>query len=170
MNEQQDGKLFLIRDAKASDRKAILSITAAVFGPSTYEKNLEDMFGVIGNSNWVQRKQSHLNNDLGREDGNCKIAEVAGDLAGYVTFTVNDQSRIGVIPNLAVAREYTNQGIGRKLLTHAIEEMRTLGAEVVRIETLEQNDIGQHLYPQLGFQEVARQIYYALDLRSTTEK
>jgi hypothetical protein len=29
-----------------------------------------------------------------------------------------------------------------------------------RIETLEQNPIGQHLYPSLGFQEFARQIHF----------
>ena len=33
-----------------------------------------------------------------------------------------------------------------------------------KIETLEQNSIGRHLYPSLGFIEVARQIHYAMPL------
>ena len=36
--------------------------------------------------------------------------------------------------------------------------------QVAKIETLEQNPIGQTLYPSLGFQEVARQIHYAMRL------
>jgi hypothetical protein len=35
---------------------------------------------------------------------------------------------------------------------------------VAKIETLEQNPIGRHLYPALGFREVARQIHFAMDL------
>jgi hypothetical protein len=36
--------------------------------------------------------------------------------------------------------------------------------QVAKIETLEQNPVGQALYPDLGFQEVARQIHYAMRL------
>ena len=36
--------------------------------------------------------------------------------------------------------------------------------EVAKIETLDQNPIGQKLYPSLGFREVARQIHYAMRL------
>ena len=36
--------------------------------------------------------------------------------------------------------------------------------EVAKIETLDQNPVGQALYPSLGFTEVARQIHYAMRL------
>jgi hypothetical protein len=36
---------------------------------------------------------------------------------------------------------------------------------IAKIETLEQNKIGQHLYPSAGFVEVARQIHYAMALK-----
>jgi hypothetical protein len=35
---------------------------------------------------------------------------------------------------------------------------------VAKIETLDQNPVGQALYPSLGFKEVARQIHYAMRL------
>ena len=35
---------------------------------------------------------------------------------------------------------------------------------VERIETLAQNEVGQSLYPSLGFVEIARQIHYAQKL------
>jgi ribosomal protein S18 acetylase RimI-like enzyme len=39
-----------------------------------------------------------------------------------------------------------------------------LGLSHARIETLDQNEIGQTLYPSMGFEEVARQVHYCLDL------
>jgi ribosomal protein S18 acetylase RimI-like enzyme len=46
-----------------------------------------------------------------------------------------------------------------------LEHFRRNGVECARIETLEQNPIGQHLYPAVGFREVARQIHYAMRLK-----
>ena len=36
--------------------------------------------------------------------------------------------------------------------------------QAAKIETLEQNLVGQALYPSLGFKEVARQVHYAMRL------
>jgi ribosomal protein S18 acetylase RimI-like enzyme len=73
-------------------------------------------------------------------------------------------TRIGWIHNLAVADDARNQGLGRRLLEHALSRFREGGMTVARIETLEQNPVGRHLYPSVGFREVARQIHYAIDL------
>ena len=73
---------------------------------------------------------------------------------------------VGVIPNLAVESEFAGLGIGTQLIDSAIKEMTEAGMELARIETLEQNSIGQHLYPKLGFTEFARQIYFAKDLKA----
>jgi hypothetical protein len=48
---------------------------------------------------------------------------------------------------------------------HALEYLRTEGMLLARVETLEGNAAGQHLYPALGFERVIRQIYYATQLR-----
>jgi ribosomal protein S18 acetylase RimI-like enzyme len=50
------------------------------------------------------------------------------------------------------------------LLEHALERFRAAGMTVAKIETLDQNPVGQHLYPSVGFKEVARQIHYAMRL------
>ena len=49
-------------------------------------------------------------------------------------------------------------------MDHAITFLRGEGMEAVRIETLEQNPVGARFYPDVGFQEVARQIHYAMRL------
>ena len=83
---------------------------------------------------------------------------------GYVTMQCDPETRIGWIHNLAVETEARGQGVGRRLIEHALAHFRAAGMTVAKIETLEQNPIGRHLYPSVGFVEVARQIHYAMAL------
>ena len=76
----------------------------------------------------------------------------------------DDETRIGWIHNLVVADGMRGRGLGRQLLEHALDHFRAAGMTVAKIETLEQNPIGRHLYPSVGFVEVARQIHYAMPL------
>lgn len=155
----------LIRPWRPKDIDQIRHITLQVFGPSTFERNIEQRYGMIGGHDWQWRKTRHLDHDLALDNGQCLVAVVDSLVVGYVTVSLDAESRIGIIPNLAVLKEYSNQGIGRALLDAAVEIMREGGMELARIETLQQNEVGQHLYPQVGFEEIARQIYFAMDLR-----
>jgi ribosomal protein S18 acetylase RimI-like enzyme len=85
-------------------------------------------------------------------------------VVGFVSTRVDREAAKGRIPNLAVDAAARGQGIGRKLIQHAIDYLRREGMAVVMIETMENNAIGQRLYPSFGFQEVGRQIHYALKL------
>ena len=60
------------------------------------------------------------------------------------------------------------RGLGRRLIEYALNVFRKDGLTHARIETLVQNDVGNHLYQSIGFREVARQIHFCADLRETT--
>ena len=62
------------------------------------------------------------------------------------------------------AGQSIGRGIGRRLIEHALQHFRGAGLTHARIETLEQNPVGQKLYPSLGFREIARQIHYGMRL------
>jgi ribosomal protein S18 acetylase RimI-like enzyme len=87
-----------------------------------------------------------------------------------VTTRLNSATGIGWIPNLAVDPAHQGKGIGRALLEHAIEFFKKCQMAVAKIETLEQNPIGQNLYPSLGFKEVARQIHFAMRVKPTADE
>ena len=154
------------RNASAQDHARILQITQDVFGPSTFERNIEERFGLIDGKDWRWRKRRHVESDLDAGDSGCVVAEVKGRVIGYVTISYDREAKIGSIPNLAVDAEYSGRGIGRNLIENALREMASCGMQIGRIETLQQNEVGQHLYPDVGFEEVARQVYFAMDLRS----
>ncbi len=62
--------------------------------------------------------------------------------------------------NLAVAPDYRHQGIGRKLLNHAIGRMRD-SAEYMILEVREENTIARKLYESVGFEKIGlRRNYY----------
>ena len=86
-------------------------------------------------------------------------------MIGYITTWIDPDASTGFIPNLALAASSRGQGIGRQLIEHALQFFRERQLAFARIETLDQNEVGRHLYPALGFREVARQIHYGMTLK-----
>jgi len=155
----------MIRSYRPADLDAIQHITVICFDGVSIDRNIEEHFGRIGGHDWRWRKNRHIDDDVANGPGrHVFVAEVAGEVAGYISVRIHKESRIGLIPNLAVDPRHQGAGIGRCLIAHALEFMARQGMECARIETLEQNPIGSHLYPSAGFVEVARQIHYAARL------
>jgi ribosomal protein S18 acetylase RimI-like enzyme len=156
-----------IRTYHPADRSRLQEITAQTFGPVSIDRNMEQLLGPFGAGGWQARKLDAIADDCRAQPDGVFVAEAAGTpghVVGYVTTRLNRAASIGWIPNLAVDPAYQGKGLGRALLDHAIEFFRTSGMQVAKIETLEQNAVGQALYASLGFTEVARQIHYAMRL------
>jgi ribosomal protein S18 acetylase RimI-like enzyme len=149
-----------IRKYQPADLEALKTITIICFDGVSMDQNIERRFGLIGEKDWRFRKARHVEDDVAANADGVFVAEVDGQVIGYVSTRVDAVTKIGGIPNFSVLPAYRNQGIGRRLLETAIAYLRQQGMLYARIETLEQNPIGQHLYPSVGFQEFARQIHF----------
>jgi len=99
---------------------------------------------------------------VARDADGVFVAEIDGQVVGYITTFRDRDAGMGLIPNLAVDAAHRGRGIGRRLIEYALDDFRKEGLTHAKIETLAQNDIGQNLYPSLGFREVARQIHYCM--------
>jgi len=150
----------VIRKYRDSDLETLRQITAICFEHVSIDKNIEDRFGVIAGVDWKERKKAHINHDVDRNADGIFVAEVDGEIAGYVTTDVNPKSKIGDIPNFAVAPRFQQRGIGRQLLETALAYLKQSGMLHARIATLAQNQIGAEFYPKMGFAEVAHQIHF----------
>lgn len=160
----------MIRLFRESDRARLKTITAEVFAPAAVDYYLERRFGPIQGRDWAWRKARHLDEDIRNNAGGIFVYENGEPpreraVVGYITVTVDREAGIGRIPNLAVATEAQGRGVGRALVEHALEYLRTEGMLLARVETLEGNAAGEYLYPALGFERVIRQIYYVTQLR-----
>jgi ribosomal protein S18 acetylase RimI-like enzyme len=87
-------------------------------------------------------------------------------VAGFISTWQDREAGIGHIPNIALVSEFRGRGYGRRLIEYALEHFRRSGLTHAKIETLVQNEVGNHLYTSCGFQEVARQVHFVADLNA----
>ena len=156
-----------IRTYRPADLESVKRLTVSSFGPVCIDKNIEATFGLINGNDWAWRKARHIDVDVAREAEGIFVAETDNTIVGYITTWSDLEAGVGNIPNLAVDAEFRGQGLGRKLIDYALRHFRSRGLSHARIETLAQNDVGQNLYPSMGFEEVARQVHYCLKLSET---
>jgi ribosomal protein S18 acetylase RimI-like enzyme len=164
--EIHKGGCMQIRFYRPSDLEALRALTEEAFEGVSIDHNIEAVFGTIAGRDWRWRKARHIDDDVAANAGGAFVAEEDGEIIGYITTRVDPEAGIGQIPNLAVAAAARNCGLGRQLIERALDYFRALGLTHAKIETLDQNAIGQHLYPACGFREVARQIHFVMDLNS----
>jgi ribosomal protein S18 acetylase RimI-like enzyme len=155
-----------IRPFQEADRFAVRQLTVAAFEGVCIDHNIDVTIGLIARRDWRYRKSRDIDRDL--DDASTQVAvaqdDASGAVVGYVTMQCDAETRIGWIHNLAVEKCLRGQGLGRRLIEHALSHFRAAGMSIAKIETLEQNAVGRQLYPSIGFVEVARQIHYATGL------
>lgn len=155
---------ILIRPYRPADLDALRRLTVESFAGVTLEQNVEDALGVLNGNDWRWRKARHVDEDVAANPAGVFVAETGGRAVGYVSTRIDREAGKGRIPNLAVAEEARNQGLGRRLIEHALDYFRAEGLAYAVIETMAQNPVGNHLYPACGFVEVARQVHFARKL------
>jgi ribosomal protein S18 acetylase RimI-like enzyme len=158
-----------IRHYRPADLETIKRLTIEGFDGVSIDRNIEDQFGPINNHDWRWRKARHIDFDVDRDADGVFVAEIDGQIVGYITTFRDQGAGMGLIPNLAVDSAQRGRGIGRKLIEYALNNFREAGLTHAKIETLDQNEVGQGLYPSLGFREVARQIHYCMALAPTRD-
>ncbi|MBI82891.1 MAG: hypothetical protein CMJ81_06825 [Planctomycetaceae bacterium] len=153
-----------IRQFEMADADRLKQITVEAFDGVSIAHNIEKQFGAIHGRDWQWRKAREIDDDIGKDPEGIFVAEINSLVVGYVTTWIDADTGMGYIPNLAVDSQYRGHGLGKKLLKRAISRFSADQITHARIETLEQNEVGQSLYPSLGFQPVARQVHYCLQI------
>ena len=154
----------LIRAYRSSDLPKLKTIMVAAFEGVSIDQGIERAFGSINGHAWQWRKARHLDDDVRRDPEGIFVAEKASRIIGFVSTWIDPEASIGHIPNISLVPECRGQGIGRQLLERAFDRFRAAGISHAKIETLEQNEIGRHLYESVGFREVARQVHFVAEL------
>ena len=153
---------YRIRQFNPDDLPAIKAITVEGFTGGSLDHAVEEKLGgKLAGHDWRWRKARHIDDDAAANPGGIFVAELEGEVAGYITTVLDREAGRGRIPNLAVSASVRGHGIGRALIERALDYFRAEGMAYVAIETMASNPIGQTLYPDCGFEEVARQVHYA---------
>jgi ribosomal protein S18 acetylase RimI-like enzyme len=153
-----------IRRFREEDREALHRITVETFGEVSMLVTAEELFGRPKGKSWQSLKKAQIDDDCAVNPDGVLVAVEGDEVIGFATTRLNPDTGIGQIPNIAVALKAQGKGIGTALIHAAIDYLRDRGMTHVRIETLEQNEAAKHLYPKLGFREIAYQIHYMMEI------
>lgn len=153
-----------IRRYRPDDLATLRRITVDSFGSVALDQLIEDRMGVWNDRDWKARKADHIDEDCTLNPDGCFVAERDGEILGYITTRVDTVNERGRIPNLAVVEKARGLGLGRRLIHHALDYFREQGMKLAQIETMASNVIGQNLYPSCGFEEIGRQVHFAMRL------
>ena len=155
----------LIRTYRPNDLNTLKDIIIICFEGVSIDHNIEKRFGQFAETDWKERKAKHMDADITANADGIFVYEDDGTVIGYITTRIDHESKIGGIPNLAVLPGHQGKGVGRALMKAAFDYFEEQGMSVAKIETLDQNAIGQNFYPRSGFTEIARQIHYVMPLK-----
>jgi len=155
---------FSVRSFRPEDLATIKQLTVDAFEGVSLEQDIESALGILNDRDWRWRKARHIDEDVSADADGIFVAERGSEILGYITTRIDREAGKGRIPNLAVDVNHRGHRIGRRLIQHALDYFRSAGLQYAVIETMAQNDVGQHLYPACGFIEVGRQVHYARKL------
>lgn len=156
--------VVVFRPYRPDDLETLRQIMVEAFAGVSIDHGIERVFGPINGHDWQWRKGRHLDEDLRRDPAGVIVAEQEGLVIGFISTWMDPEAGIGHIPNISLRPECRGQGIGRALIQRAMDRFRAAGLTHAKIETLEQNATGNHLYTECGFQEVARQVHFVAAL------
>ena len=149
-----------IRPATAADVPAVLPMVSKVaalheqWDPAKYgyRPNPAEMY-----RDWLGKRASDPRSVfLVAERADAMLKEVPF-LTGFLVGTVEKEIGIyrlaeyGFIHDVWVEPEYRNEGLGRQMVTLAIERFRDIGVKQVRLDTAAPNAVARNLFASCGF-------------------
>ncbi|MBA7497760.1 hypothetical protein ES704_00492 [subsurface metagenome] len=146
---------IIIREARESDLLTIGKLTL-------------ELIEAMGNTEGIDIKliAENCRNLLNEVNSHILVAEIEGVVVGFVSFTTRKtilhRGLSGLIDELIIAKSYRGKGIGKQLLSSAIEKSRQLGCCEVEVSTEKTNIKARGFYRQYGFTE--RGMFFEMDL------
>jgi ribosomal protein S18 acetylase RimI-like enzyme len=146
---------IIIREAKVSDLLTIRKLTL-------------ELIEAMGNTEGIDIKliTENYQNFLSGANSHILVAEIEGVVVGFLNFTTRKtilhRGLSGLIDEIIVAKSYRGKGVGKQLLSSAIEKSRQLRCCEVEVSTEKTNIKAREFYRQCGFTE--RGVLFEIDL------
>ncbi len=164
---------MIVRPATLADLDICLDMDHSCLTDHVWQMRVHDEESQVGVTFEVVRlpRQMHaeyprcldqLVEDWQRGEG-VLVAEVDGQVQGYIDLVVQPWQQIGWVANLAVEGGYRRRGIGTALLRHARRWARERGLRQLLVEATTKNYPAVCFYRKLGFQFCGFNDHYYLN-------
>ena len=146
--------MSIVREAQASDLPAICGLGEEV--NAIHHAAFPQIFAGRAASDAAA---SHWSNSIARDNATTFVAEQDGEVVGFVTVGVSDESspllqpiRVGRVGSIGVTEAARGRGIGSDLMRHAQAWLANRGAQEVRLNVWQFNARALRLYQGLGYE------------------
>jgi GNAT superfamily N-acetyltransferase len=138
----------VIKEASETDLPRIESLLTELINTMDNSKGI-DLFKALENYRFLLKEtNSHF-----------LVAKINGSAVGFINFsirkTVLHPGSSALIDELVVSEQYRGQGIGRQLVSTAVERARGFGCCEAEVSTEKVNSKAREFYKNCGFQEDA---------------
>ena len=155
----------MIRKYREEDFETLVSISYKAWRKifEGFRRQLGDELYEILYNNRQQDKRHQLEVSLTEHPERCLICERNGKIAGYVTFGLNRELRVGYILNNAADPDSSEKGVGQEMYAAVFDVMRKEGMVAVTVSTgLDEGHApARRAYQRAGFRLHTDSVTYA---------
>ena len=129
---------LIIRAPKSADVETLVEIAVAAWTPiyAWYRQTMGDELFGAAFPDWPEEKARQIRRACDPTgSAMVGVAELEGQIAGFVTCYANDRTKIGEIGNNAVHPDAQGRGIGPRMYEYAFERLREQGMRYVKVGT-----------------------------------
>lgn len=127
-----------IRPYEARDLPGIVELSLLAWEPvfTTWQQILgPDLYPIAIYEDWRQGQKEVVEKICPDPKMNTWVAEVDDKVVGFITYELNDETKVGEVQLLAVHPDYQNHGIGTKLNLFALEKLKAGGMKLAVVGT-----------------------------------
>ena len=156
----------VIRGASQEDLPELRRIIVEAFGHSTIHYLIEERFGIVGTRTWNVRKADEIADFFRLKPEQVLVTEIEGRIAGFTTYDLDDDRKIGVIGNNAVDPSFQERGIGTNQIQYVLGLMREKGMRIAEVRTGLGPEYApaRRVYEKCGFSPTMESAIYHLSL------
>jgi len=156
---------IVVRPVAPGDVDLLCDIAAEAWVPvfECWRERLGEQVYSVAFPDWQRDKRTQVRNACQPDNpAVVLVAEYQGKVAGFITYYLNTQTRVGEIGNNAVRPDFQGRGIGRRMYEHVFDQMRQAGMRVVKVTTgLDEAHVpARRAYEKVGFERNLQFIEY----------
>lgn len=126
-----------------------MTITIREMQPTDYSQAYKLWLSVPGMKLEKADSEAGVKKYLSRNPKLSYVAEIDNKIIG--TILCGEDGRRGYMQHLSVTEQYREKGIGKSLLSCALQQFKKLDIQEVRIFIFKNNDIGNSFWQDLGW-------------------
>jgi len=157
---------YIIRQVKPEDYNRVVEIAVEAWSVRGMNYLLEKKYGIVGSKTKEERMEAEMRDFLARSPENVLVSEYEGKVVGFISFSLDEDRKIGTIGYNAVEVKYQNQGIGTAQVLETLKLFRGKGMRYAQVFTWldEAHAPARRMYEKAGFGRLIEHTTYFREL------